>query len=321
MKTCRCLFWIGSLCTCLLAVIVGIILHKAYRPDVPAYLLESIGEEGVQVFMAFDRDGDGYLSMDEYEELYLSMLDSKHGQTSLQTKEYTQPISADDEVITLQARFQPIVRESMTRSKQEGIQSDETALPGLMNWTRPFKEWQTFAVQNFLNFFPRENLNVGAVYHLVKDERTFLEKLDGDLSSNRYYPPDVKDEHVILHRLLQMFHPRPFIMSRFKPRGSMAVLRAKSATHLDILFRMHAEFQLNELPHYPLWFTPAQFTGRIIVTRDLRHIEHFNVVVPTSKKLNVDMEWLESGSNMVVDIGFMPEMALQSTSPSVHVSE
>ena len=51
--------------------------------------------------------------------------------------------------------------------------------------------------------------------------------------------------------------------------------------------RIHAEFQLNELPNYPFWFTPAQFTGSIIITTDLKHIVLFNFYVPADKKLNV----------------------------------
>lgn len=56
---------------------------------------------------------------------------------------------------------------------------------------------------------------------------------------------------------------------------------------LIFFLRIHAEFQLNEPPFNPFWFTPGQFTGNIIATRDFKHIVYFNVYVPSEKKLNV----------------------------------
>lgn len=53
----------------------------------------------------------------------------------------------------------------------------------------------------------------------------------------RYYPPDVLPNHLIFHRLLSLFHPRPFILSRFPPRGTVAVVRARFGPFLDIYFR------------------------------------------------------------------------------------
>ena len=56
-------------------------------------------------------------------------------------------------------------------------------------------------------------------------------------SPSRYYPPDVAHEHIIFHRLLAMFHSRPFIQSRFPPQGTVAVIRARHGRFLDIHFR------------------------------------------------------------------------------------
>ena len=87
------------------------------------------------------------------------------------------------------------------------------------------------------------------------------------------------------------------------------VLRARNENYLDILFRIHAEFQLNEPPYLPFWFSPASFNGRLIIAMNFSHIEHFNLYVPNEKKLNVDMEWLNDNSkddeNMEVDIGYI----------------
>ena len=120
-------------------------------------------------------------------------------------------------------------------------------LSGLKTWETPYKEWQNFGVQNFKTFFPpSEHTRIGEVYHLVKETQGFLSNLpmmSADLSSNRYFPPFVKDEHTILFRLLQMFHPRPFIYSRFRPRGSVAMVRAKSDKYMEIVFRYKLKHQ------------------------------------------------------------------------------
>ena len=57
-----------------------------------------------------------------------------------------------------------------------------------------------------------------------------------------YYPPDLVDEHVIFHRLLSMFHPRPFLITRFPPQGMIGVVRARYGSILDIFFRFVSTF-------------------------------------------------------------------------------
>ena len=42
---------------------------------------------------------------------------------------------------------------------------------------------------------------------------------------------------MIFHRLLSMFHVRPFIFSRFPPQGTAAVVRAQYGPFLEIYFR------------------------------------------------------------------------------------
>jgi len=51
--------------------------------------------------------------------------------------------------------------------------------------------------------------------------------------------------------------------------------------------RAHAEFQLNKEPNYPFWFTPAQFMGRLIISKNGSRLEYFEMHVPTDKALNV----------------------------------
>ncbi len=52
-------------------------------------------------------------------------------------------------------------------------------------------------------------------------------------------------------------------------------------------YRVHAEFQLNSVPDYPFWFTPAQFSGRIIMNHDSEHIYYFELELPTDHLLNI----------------------------------
>ncbi|CAG5123239.1 unnamed protein product, partial [Candidula unifasciata] len=80
---------------------------------------------------------------------------------------------------------------------------------------------------------------------------------------------------------------------------------------------MHVEFQLHEAPGLPFWFTPAQFTGSLRMTRNGSKVEHFHLHVPNDRSLNVDMEWMEKGiSDFVVNIGYLPMMELVSVGPS-----
>ena len=58
--------------------------------------------------------------------------------------------------------------------------------------------------------------------------------------------------------------------------------------HLALLFfRIHCEFQLNEPPLFPFWFTPAAMFGEIIMKKDASEITYFHMYVPTRKQLNV----------------------------------
>ena len=69
------------------------------------------------------------------------------------------------------------------------------------------------------------------------------------------------------------------------------------------LLRAHAEFQLNEEPSYPFWFTPAQFAGRLIISKDAEHVEFFELAVPTDKALNIGKTWTSVMTEILVDKG------------------
>lgn len=279
----------------------------------------SLGEEGLSIFKAYDRDGDGYLNLIEFEPL-LERLNIEDTTERGDFKYGDEDIDPSEEVLTVEAAFIPIQQETMSKAKDRSFLSSKTSLATLDNWTTPNERVTAFPASAFRPFLPEYGIKVGKPYFIVSSK---LNLLTNQLSSNRYFPPRVKGKGAIVHRLLSVFHSRPFIHSRFGPQGTVAVVRALSKDYVDIVFRTHAEFQLNEPPNHPFWFTPAQFMGHLIMKKDASHIEYFNMYVPANKSLNVDMEWMNGPNeveHMEVDIGFMPQMELTAPTPSSQVT-
>lgn len=222
-----------------------------------------------------------------------------------------------EETLTIEARFQPLLPETMTKSKDGFLGVSRLALSGLRNWTAAALPHAVFAARHFRPFLPPPGQALGEPWWIIPSE---LSVFTGYLSNNRFYPPPPKGKEVIIHRLLSMFHPRPFVKTRFAPQGAVACLTAISDFYYTVTFRIHAEFQLSEPPDFPFWFSPGQFTGHIILSKDATHVRDFRLFVPNHRSLNVDMEWLygaSEGSNMEVDIGYIPQMELEATGPSV----
>lgn len=95
---------------------------------------------------------------------------------------------------------------------------------------------------------------------------------------------------------LKQFHPAVSAHSasigrRPGPDGAFAVLRGVSSSHLDIVLRVHAEFDLApKLATFPaiyVWYTPACFLGRIVVNRTSGAVEYFQLGVPTDEAMNI----------------------------------
>lgn len=123
------------------------------------------------------------------------------------------------------------------------------------------------------------------------------------------------DEDDVAEILLQ-FHPRPslHIVSRGRragPDGAFALLRAVSPTHLDIVFRIHAEFDIAN----NVWLTPACFWGRMIVDKNAGTVEYFRLWLPTDNYLNMHLTVRESIAGVVDnkrDIVHVDQMELVS---------
>lgn len=113
-------------------------------------------------------------------------------------------------------------------------------LAGLKGWTKPTVHWMNFAVRHFRGFFPNDPkflIDVGQVYDIIKAQPGQL-WAPIHLPSHRYFPPKVNSDTMAVHRLLSLFHPRPFIFTRFGPQGSAACIRAYNNQYLDIVFRL-----------------------------------------------------------------------------------
>lgn len=300
-------------------------------PDVAEWSREvqdRVGKNGVDMFTAYDLNRDGYLSILEFEPFIPHLqvqLESVQLPSVLPKDEFFHYTPGDgEEVISMQAAFQPLQMETMTKEDiLDMVFGGSNPLHGLKTWQAPSRPHAIFGVNEFSIFLPqdKENIPLGKPYHIVPKSPSGLLWTSPDLSSSRYYPPAPTSENAVLFRLLGMMHSRPFITMRFQPRGTVACVRAFNAEYLHIIFRMHAEFQLNEPPINPFWFTPAQFLGDLVISTNGSHILYFHMEVPNERRLNVDMEWLTSGASkdeksMEVDIGYMPQMEWNITSQS-----
>jgi hypothetical protein len=148
--------------------------------------------------------------------------------------------------------------------------------PRLYSWftdLRPRRPWRTYTEADFSAFLPKAVGEVGQVWALDPER---------------------------MARVLKQFHPRPSLHlasagRRGGPDGAFALLRAASPSHLDILFRIHAEFYLTpddwpaDWPPVDAWYTPAYFSGRVLVNRRQGTVDHFRLALATDKALNVHL--------------------------------
>lgn len=67
---CKCMFWTLSVVVGILAIVIGGIYVWFSSDEIPESVAMHLGDVGVQTFKAFDRNGDGYISIHEFEPLY-----------------------------------------------------------------------------------------------------------------------------------------------------------------------------------------------------------------------------------------------------------
>lgn len=275
--------------------------------------LKTLGAEGLFLFSSLDVDHDLYLSPEEFKPV-AEKLTGVAPPAEFEEEFVSDP---NGEKLTLHAAMQPLLLDTMTKSKDGFLGVSHGALSGLRSWKRPAVPSSSFSATQFRIFLPPKGKGEpGDTWWIIPSE---LNIFTGYLPNTRYHPPTPRGKEVLIHTLLSMFHPRPFIKSRFAPQGAVACIRAVGDFYYDVVFRIHAEFQLNDVPDFPFWFTPGQFAGHVVLSRDASHVRDFHLYVPNDKSLNVDMEWLygaSESSSMEVDIGYLPQMELRAAGPS-----
>ncbi|RKU21289.1 hypothetical protein C6499_21995 [Candidatus Poribacteria bacterium] len=114
--------------------------------------------------------------------------------------------------------------------------------------------------------------------------------------------------------LLQQLSPNPSLDMRNDGGdscGLWACLRAYNDQFADIMFRIHAEFAIQDG-----WFTPSQLAGHLVIDRRQEIVEFFQLRVPEGI-LNFDVNWetTEDGWDpgiVITDAGYCPQMELHS---------
>ncbi|KAL8559590.1 hypothetical protein ACOMHN_008301 [Nucella lapillus] len=349
---------IGTLIT-LTSIVVGALaclvmfVTRAPKPDLQEWMDEvedRVGKGGVNLFKSYDLNRDGYLSVYEFEPLipHLKNLSSAIDEM-MPMETYLEYSPKDGEgVSVVYANFTPLLLNTMTKediltstwsdlgNKVLALFSRFTrytlmpvvtgadTLSGLRDWKEPSRKQTMFGASEFKSLLPddMENIPLGKPYNVLPYGGASSSKSQesGTLYSSRYFPPMPKGKEGVLFRVLGMMHPRPFLNMRFHPRGTVACVQAYNDEYVHVVFRMHAEYQLNEPPLHPFWFTPAQFLGELVMTLDGSHLHYFHMSVPSERRLNVDMEWMtgvvEGEESMEVDIGYMPLMEWTLKQPS-----
>ncbi|XP_049763934.1 selenoprotein N-like [Schistocerca cancellata] len=223
----------------------------------------------------------------------------------------------DGEVI-IKCSFTPLLLSSM----ESELSVASVAVKGLLDWREPARSQASYSHEIFANFMKTRSNEVGTIWYMIQPDSG--SSYENKFSNFRYAedPQTVPGPELTFFHLLSMFHENVFLQTRFHPRGTVAMLQAKTSELFLIIFRCHAEFQLNSPPLLPFWFTPGQFRGQIIISRDRSKVFYFHLEVPSTKKLNVDMEWMnEQNSSLEVDIGYLPEMKLELKEQQLTPSE
>ena len=111
--------------------------------------------------------------------------------------------------------------------------------------------------------------------------------------------------------LLSQLHPNPRFDLRINAgdsSGLWACLRAYNNQFAEIVFRIHAEFVLNDGR-----FTPSQFAGHLVIDRMNEKVVSFKMYVPEGI-INFDVG---RNSTRTIDIGFCPQMELRTETQEV----
>ena len=163
----------------------------------------------------------------------------------------------------------------------------------LFNNLSPAHPSQEYEADAFKAFFPKEDVTVGDLWELdVNKIIPFLRQFHSGATAEMHINPG-----AWMHA-----DGRRVVISGMESDGGFASLRALSSGYAEIVFRIHAEFLLDK--EAPAYFTPAQFTGRLILNRKGGTIREFWLYLP-SRNTNVDINAFDAA-----DMVFVPRMEL-----------
>ncbi len=119
---------------------------------------------------------------------------------------------------------------------------------------------QQYQAKDFVSWLPRRAVRVGEIWSI----------------------PTKKLRHIF-----QQFHPNvEFQLHNGGPNGAYGMLRAYSPQYAEITFRIHVEFAFKPMIVY---FTPAQFTGRLLIHRKTQKLVYARIHVPSQRIRNIDL--------------------------------
>ena len=166
----------------------------------------------------------------------------------------------------------------------------------LFNNLTPAHPSQEYGTDAFSVFFPKESFTVGNLWELdVKNIIPFLRQFHPGATAEMHNNPGIEF-------VLEFFGLTLFRSSSFESEGAYACLRAVSPTYAEIVFRIHAEFLLDR--EAGAYFTPGQFTGRLILNQKYNTVREFWLYLPP-RNTNVDIN-----AYGLADIVFVPRMEL-----------
>lgn len=99
-----------------------------------------------------------------------------------------------------------------------------------MSWKNVHLHSKVYGTRNFNTFLPPSGWPIGKPFYIIKDEGEFT-------SMNRYHPPKPSVDRGLLHSLLAQFHPNIFLITRFGPKGTIGIVRARNSHIIDVVFR------------------------------------------------------------------------------------
>ena len=192
---------------------------------------------------------------------------------------------------------QLIANEDLTQNKKITLNLDGASEVLVKGFIAPieenlsetsFKEWDT--LMNLRAAEPEKRYPASVFHAFLPDEPVSIGELWG-----------IEAEGALT--LLRQLHPNPSLDMHINSGDSIglwACLRAYNDKFADIVFRIHAEFKLEDG-----WFTPSQFAGHLVIDRIEEKVAFFEMSVPDGP-INFDVNWKKNkdASHSVVAGGF-----------------